>query len=178
MPRRSPEAGGVIGILVGLLALGFVALIAVFVFGIFVARNIHVERTQSTRGESVRVVTPVGTVQVRAHERLDPKSVGIPVYPGAFREDHDGHAASFEFDSDSTHTGFTVLGAEYSTSDSIDKVRDFYSKELPHWIVSKRRHGRFRMEYTEGGYKRFVVIDEKHGRTHIALASVGEPAAN
>jgi hypothetical protein len=178
MSRRSPESGGIVGFLVGLLALACVALVAVFLFGIFVARNVHVEHRQTASGETVRVETPVGSIQVKPHQRLDPKTVGIPIYPGAFREDNDGHAASFEFDSDSTHKEFTVLGAEYSTSDSVDKVRDFYSKELPHWIISKSRHGRFSMEYSESGYKRFVVIDEKHGRTHIALASVGEPASN
>jgi hypothetical protein len=178
MPRRSPEAGGIVGVLIGLLALAGFALVAVFLFGIFVARNIHVEHTQTAAGESVRVETPVGSMQVRPHRRLDPKTVGIPVYPGAIREDDDGHAASFEFDSGFSHKEFTILAAEYSTPDSVDRVRDFYSKELPHWIVSKSRHSRLRMEYTEGGYKRFIVIDEKHGRTHIALASVGEPAAN
>jgi hypothetical protein len=178
MPRRAPEAGGIVGLLIGLLALAGVALAAVFLFGVFVARSIHVERRETSAGESVRVETPVGTVQVRPRERLDPQRVGIPVYPGAIREDHDHNAASLEFDSDSTHKEFTVLGAEYSTSDSVERVREFYRKQLPHWMISKSRHGRLRMEYTENGYKRFIVIDEKHGRTHIGLASVGEPASN
>jgi len=117
-------------------------------------------------------------MKIQPHQRLDPKAVGIPVYPGAVREDRDSNGASFEFDFDSSHKEFTVMGAEYSTSDSIDRVRAFYHQELPHWIISKARHGRFKMEYTENGYKRFVVLTERHGRTHIGLASVGEPASN
>jgi hypothetical protein len=176
--RRPSQSGGIIGILMGLFALGAIGLACLFFFGLFIAQNIHVEHVRTRDGETVRVETPVGSMKVRAHERLDPKMAGVPVYPGAIREDHEHNAASFEFDADDMHKEFTVLSAEYSTNDSVERVRDFYRQELPHWIVSKSRRARFQMEHTEHGYKRFVSISDRHGRTHIALASVGEPAAN
>src|SRR5258707_123596 len=95
---------------------------------------------------------------------------------------HDGElfvsGIGVEFDSDSTHKEFTVMGAEYSTDDSIDKVKEFYHRELPHWMISKSRHGNLQMEFTEEGYKRIVSIHEQDGKTRIGLASVGEPASN
>jgi hypothetical protein len=124
------------------------------------------------------VDTPIGSMRVQQHKKLDPKLIGVPVYPGAMREDEDGHAASIDFSFDSGHKEFTMLAAEYSTDDSLEKVKEYYHRELPHWMISQKRDGPFRMEYTEDGYKRIVVISEKQGKTWIGLASVGEPAAN
>jgi len=176
--RRRSQSGGIIGIFMGLVAVAMVGFFCLVIFGLYVAHNVRVEHTRNGSDETVLLDTPVGSMKVRPHQRLDPKAVGIPIYPGAVREDRDTNAASFEFDFDSRHKEFSVLGAEYTTSDSIDRVRNFYHQELPHWMISKSRHGRFQMEYTEDGYKRFVVLSERHGRTRIGLASVGEPASN
>jgi hypothetical protein len=176
--RRPSQSGGIIGVLMGLVALAAIGFACLVLFGLYVAHNVRVEHTRNGSSETVLLDTPVGSMKVRPHQRLDPKSVGIPVYPGAVREDRETNAASFEFDFDSRHKEFTVMGAEYSTSDSLDRVRAFYHQELPHWIISKSRHNRLQMEYSENGYKRFVVLTERHGRTRIGLASMGEPASN
>lgn len=179
MNRNSPERGGVLaGIVLSFLILGALAVAGIFMAGMYLADNIHVQKTRGANGETVQVETPIGSMRVQEHKKLDPKLIGVPVYPGATREDSEGGAASFDFNFDSTHKGFTVLAAEYSTDASIDKVKDFYHRELPHWIISKARHGSVQMEYTEEGYKRIVALSEKYGRTHIGLASIGEPAAN
>ena len=176
--RRSSQSGGIIGILMGLVAFVAVGIACLVLFGLYVAHNVRVEHTRNGSNETVLLDTPVGSMKVRPHQRLDPKSVGIPVYPGAVREDRDTNGTSFEFDFDSRHKEFTVMGAAYSTSDSLDRVRAFYRQELPHWIISKSRRNRLQMEYSENGYKRFVVLSERHGRTRIGLASLGEPASN
>jgi len=179
MRRNHSQAGGVLaGVSVAFLILAALAVVGVFMAGMYFAENIHVEKIRGAHGETVKVDTPIGSMRVQAHEKLDPKLIGVPVYPGAIREDEHGGGASFEFDSDSTHKEFAVMAAEYSTNDSVDKVKEFYHRELPHWIISKARHGKIQMEYTEDGYKRIVAIHEQDGRTRIGLASVGEPASN
>jgi len=179
MKRNHAQTGGVLaGVLVAVLILAALAVVGVFMAGMYFAENIHVEKTRGAHGETVKVDTPIGSMRVKAHQRLDPKLIGVPVYPGAIREDEHGGGASFEFDSDSTHRAFAVMAAEYSTDDSVDKVKEFYHRELPHWIFSKSRHGHLQMEYTEDGYKRIIAIHEEDGRTRIGLASVGEPASN
>lgn len=179
MKRNHSQTGGVLaGVLVAVLILAALAVLGVFMAGIYFAENIHVEKSKGAHGETVKIDTPIGSMRVKAHEKLDPKLIGVPVYPGAIREDEHGGGASFEFDSDSTHKEFTVMGAEYSTDDSIDKVKEFYHRELPHWMISKSRHGNLQMEFTEDGYKRIVSIHEQDGKTRIGLASVGEPASN
>jgi hypothetical protein len=176
-PKQSERGGVLAGILAAFLILAALAVVGVFMAGMYLADNIHVEKTRSAKGETVRVETPIGSMRVQQYQRLDPKVIGVPVYPGAVRHDHNG-AASFDFSFDSGHKEFTFLAAEYSTNDSIDKVREFYHRELPHWIISQRLRGGVKMEYTEDGFKRIVAIHEQDGETRIGLASVGEPAAN
>jgi hypothetical protein len=178
MSHNNLQRGGVLaGVLLSILILGALAVVGVFMAGIYFADNIHVEKIRSEKGDTVRVETPVGSLRVQAHKRLDPKLIGVPVYPGAIRQD-DNHAASVDFSFDSTHKEFTLLAAEYSTDDSIDKVKEFYHHALPHWIISQKHDSNMHMEYTEDGYKRIIAITERDGRTHIGLASMGEPASN
>ncbi len=178
MNRNNSQRGGVVaGVLVAFLILGALAVVGVFMAGVYFADNIHVEKVKSETGDTVQVDTPVGSLRVQEHKKLDPKLIGVPVYPDAIRED-DSHAASIDFSFDSTHKEFTVLAAEYSTDDSIDKVKEFYHHALPHWMISQKHDSNVHMEYTEDGYKRVIAITERDGRTHIGLASVGEPAAN
>jgi len=178
MKANHSERGGILaGILVALLILAALAVVGVFMAGMYLADNIHVQKSRTSKGETVQVETPIGSVRVRQFQRLDPKVIGVPVYPGAERLDENG-AASIDFSFDSAHKEFTFLAAEYSTNDSIDKVREFYHRELPHWIISQKRHGGVQMEYTVDGFKRIVAIHEQDGETRIGLASVGEPASN
>ena len=178
MKANHSERGGILaGILVALLILAALAVVGVFMAGMYLADNIHVQKTRTSKGETVQVETPIGSMRVRQFQRLDPKVIGVPVYPGAERRDENG-AASIDFSFDSAHKEFTFLAAEYSTNDPIDKVREFYHRELPHWIISQKRHGGVQMEYTEDGFRRIVAIHEQDGETRIGLASVGEPASN
>jgi hypothetical protein len=179
MPRNNSQSGGVLaGVLGAVLILAALAVFGVFMAGLYLADNIHVEKSRGANGDTVKVETPIGSMRVQGHRKLDPKLIGVPVYPGATREDSDGSGASIDFSSDSGHKEFTVLVAEYSTDDPFDKVKDFYHRELPHWMISHSHRGGLKMEYTEDGYKRIVAITERDGRTRIALASVGEPASN
>lgn len=179
MNRCISQRGGVLaGVLAAFLILAALAVVGVFLTGIYVADNIRVEKTHSDKGETVKVETPIGSMRLQEHKHLDPKAIGVPVYPNAIREDDDNHAASIDFSFDSGHKEFTILAANYSTADTIDQVKQYYHHELPHWMITQRHMGGVHMEYTEDGYKRIIVISEKHGRTWIGLASVGEPASN
>ena len=179
MKQNNSQRGGVLaGVLVAFLILAALAVVGVFMAGMYFADNIHVQKTQGAKGDTVQVDTPIGSMRVEEHKKLDPKLIGVPVYPGATREEDYGGAVSFDFSSESHHKGFTVLAAHFSTGDSIDKVKEFYHHELPHWMITSRHNGHVKMEYTEDGYKRIIAIHEENGKTHIGLASVGEPAAN
>jgi len=178
MNRHRTQHGGVVsGVLIALLVLIGFAIAGVVLGGLYLAHNIRVEEIRSERGKSVEVSTPFGSVRVHESGRLDPAKAGIPVYPGAAAEEWDSKSVSLELDFGSEHKEVTIIGAHYSTKDPVDTVVEFYKKELPHWIVVKKRRRGVQMEYSEQGYKRFIVVTEKHGRTRIVLAQVGEPPA-
>ena len=179
MNRHQSQRGGALaGVLTAFLILAAMAVIGIFVAGMYVAENIHVEKSKTAKGETVTVDTPIGSMRVQERKKLDPKVIGVPVYPNAIRRDDDNHAASLDFSLGSNHKEFTVIAAEYTTDDSVEKVKEFYHHELPYWMITRKFDGNVHMEYTEDGYKRIIVISDKDGRTHIALASIGEPAAN
>jgi hypothetical protein len=176
MPRNRRRGGALAGIILTVLMLGVLGIAALVGTGLYIADHVSVTET-SARGETT-VETPFGTVRVRDHARLDPKHMGVPIYPGAVREDDSRKLASFHFDFGDVHKAFAFSAAEYRTSDSVDRVTDFYRGELPHWLFSQKEDGGMQLSFTKHGYKRFVAIYEDGGETRIALASVGEPASN
>jgi hypothetical protein len=176
MNCNARRGGAIVVILVVMLGLGVLAVLGVVAAGLFVARNVRVTE-RAEKGET-RVETPFGSVRVRQGGRLDPKHLGVPLYPGAERRDHEGKLASVELELGDTHREFAVMAGEYTTDDSVERVMEFYRRELAHWTVSRRDRGGFQIMLSERGHKRIVAVHEKNGRTHIALASVGEPASN
>jgi len=174
-----PQRGGVVGSL--LLILGILVLATVVTIvagGIYLARNVHVTASKTQQGKDVTVETPFGSLNVREDARLDPKRLGVPLYPGAVLAQDHHKLAKVELNFGNDGQGLAIVAGEYTTPDSIDKVREFYRAELPHWMVSEGRHGDVHFSFTEGGYKRMVVLKERGGLTCIALVSIGAPAAN
>jgi hypothetical protein len=167
------------GILFGLLlaALGTVCLL--MFIGMYIAHNVKVETTSRRGGSDVSIDTPVGHLDVRARDHLDPAALGVPVYPGSHRAKDSG-GATVEWIPNDGHDsgGVSVAGAELITSDSAGKVVDYYRSQLPNWMIVRERDGEIRLELEKGGYKRIVAIHEKGDGTHIGVARVGEPAAN
>jgi hypothetical protein len=176
MPRNYRRGGALAGIMLTVLMLGVLGIAALVTTGLYFADHVRVTE-RDARGETT-VETPFGTVRVRDHAKLDPKHMGVPIYPGAVREEDSRKLASFHFDFGDVHKTFAFAAAEYRTSDSVDRVTDFYRDQLPHWLISQKDDGRMQFSFTRHGYKRFVCIHEDDGETRIALASVGEPASN
>ena len=129
------------------------------------------------RGETT-LDTPFGTVHVRDNARLDPKHMGVPVYPGAVRDDNSRKLASFHFDFGDVHKAFRRFDGDLSHQRFRRSGHRLLSHRLPHWIISQRDNGGLQLSLTRHGYKRMVAIYEEDGETRIALASMGEPASN
>jgi hypothetical protein len=176
MPRNYRRGGALAGIMLTVLMLGVLGIAVLVTTGLYVADHVRVTESDA-RGETT-VETPFGTVRVRDRARLDPKHMGVPIYPGAVREEDSRKLASFHFDFGDVHKAFAFSAAEYHTSDSVDRVTDFYRGQLPHWLISQKEDGGMQLSFTKHGYKRFVAIYEDGGETRIALASLGEPASN
>jgi hypothetical protein len=179
MSHGHHRGGALAGILLTVLILAALALAALVATGLYVAKNVRVTE-KSARGETT-VETPFGSVRVRESPRLDPAALGVPVYPGAIREEDSNKLASFHFDFGGRHGEFAVAAAQYRTADSLDQVTGFYRDKLPHWMFSQTRHGAFhgmQLELKDGGYRKIIAIYRDDSQTHIGLASMGEPESN
>jgi hypothetical protein len=167
------------GILSGLLLTGFAITLLVVAAGIYLAHNVRVHSVDRHGGEDVSIDTPVGHINIQAHDRLDPAALGIPNYPGAKRT-KDGGGATFAWTSSDgkEDKALSVSGGDLYTPNPPEKVIEYYKAHLPNWMVITDRDGAVRMEYTRDGYKRILAIREKDEGTHIGVASVGEPASN
>jgi len=176
MPQNHRRGGALAGIMLAVLVLGVLGLVTIVSTGVYVADHLTVTE-KDARGETT-VETPFGSIRVRESDRLSPEAMGVPVYPGAVRDNDSRKLASFHFDFGHTHTAFAVAAAGYRTSDSVERVTAFYRERLPHWLISQKRNGGVELSFTRHGYRRFVAICDDDGETRIALASVGEPASN
>lgn len=168
------------GILAGLV-ITFAALVCVaLLIGFSVARNVRVNTIHGKDGDNVSIETPAGHFSIHAHDESGRALVDFPKYPGAWQKSHGGGGADFEWTSSNGRDdkAFAVAGSEMITSDPVDRVVDFYKAQLPNWIIADDKDGGFRMELSEGGYKRIVVIHSRHDGTHIGVATIGTPAAN
>ena len=168
------------GILSGLLIFFAILLLAVFSVGVYVANNVKVQTTHHNSGDTVAIDVPGGHLNIRAHENLDPATLGVPVYPGATRRHDSSGGASFQWSSsDGTNDkSLAVAAGEYFTSDSSDKVLRWYRGQLPNWVIVTDHDGIDHLELRQGGLKRIVAINRKSDGTHIGIASIGEPASN
>jgi hypothetical protein len=173
------ERGGALGrVLLGIALIGVVIAGLVALTGIYIARNVNVETTETGRGKSIRVSTPAGSVNIRAGERLDPAAIGVPAYPDARPVRESGKSAEIDLDLGSEHKDLGIQAGEFTTADPPERVASFYRERLPHWIFSKGRRGKIEIRYSESGYKRIIAIQRKNGETRISVVAIGERAVN
>jgi hypothetical protein len=136
--RANSRRGGVLsGILIGVAVLTAVALVTAAGFGLFVARHLTV---REVHGNTV-VETPFGSIRVREGTGGDLHFAGLPVYPGATRVGGKGKMASLEFDLGDGHEGFSVVAAEYTTSDPAERVAEFYRRTPGNWKYKRNSSG-------------------------------------
>lgn len=91
--------------------------------------RVHVDKGSNGEEKTVQVDTPFGGVHVNT-DQVSAADIGLPIYPGAQTVSKDGKHKSAD-----VHMGFgewelRVKAASYSSSDSEDKVTDFYRKAL------------------------------------------------
>jgi len=94
--------------------------------------RVHVDKNGEGQEKTVQVDTPFGGVHVNT-DQVSAADLGLPIYPGAQPVSSDGKHKSAD-----VHMGFgqwelRVKAASYSTTDSEEKVTDFYRKALGHY---------------------------------------------
>lgn len=177
----APSGGGrivaiVLAVVFGIMLLTVGGLVVVcYIFASKV--SVTASRDQFGRGKTIRVETPFGRLRVEKQEDVDPRLLGIPIYPGATVMKGETGGARVDLDLDFADKYVRVLAVKMETSDPFDKVVEFYRDEAADFVFSrKQERAEFRWEHDE--LKKLVVVTDRNGKTRISLAKIGEPEAN
>ncbi len=109
---------------------------------------------------------------------MNPAINGVPVYPGAYREDDGGANIEWSSKDGRSDKNLYIIGGEFRTKDSVSQVVEFYRRQLPSFMIVSRRSGYVRFKYKDGGIQRIISIEEHGDETRIGVASIGDRASN
>lgn len=155
-PPRNNAVWWILGIIGGGLV---VLLILATTFGLFIARNLHLNDT----GKNVQISTPVGQIQVNKGAAQE---TGLPLYPGA-TETRSGESANVEFiPVEGERLG--VAAAKYFTTDPLEKVAAWYTarlgSEFTREASGRRTH---RIHGVDVGDADVAFIDDKNDSVRL-----------
>lgn len=103
------------------------------------AAGCRVDEHKNGENQDVKIATPFGGMSVKTNDAGAIDGLGLPVYPGAtpVKTDEDGDHSNGSADVNMSFAGFSlkVKAARYRTTDSPEKVMDFYRKALGRYGV-------------------------------------------
>jgi hypothetical protein len=166
-PSTASTSSGVRTLLIvvgAIVALGILGTVVATLVGLHIAKRTRV--TQS--GDHVRVETPLGTVTSTKDPEEAARNLGVDIYPGARALKTD--AASVVVG------GMKTVSAEFETSDSPEKVFEFYKQKFPDANVTEGDQHHYTIVSTNRGSILSINIEAAGGETHFHIANViGKP---
>jgi hypothetical protein len=156
-PGPPPSSGSSSALKIVLVIVGVIVLIGVLgvatigIIGYRIAKSAKV----SQKGDNVKVETPFGNVETSSDPEQTAKELGVEIYPGA--EVQKTGTASVTFGS--LHT----VTANFESSDSVDKICDFYRSKFANATVQSS-------DQTHCS----IVSGEKGNSTTITVQSSGD----
>jgi hypothetical protein len=124
-PGPPPSKGGSSALKVILVIIGIIVLIGVLgmvTCGIVIHRAIKSAHV-SQKGDNVKVETPFGNMETSTDPDKTAGELGVEIYPGAQVQKTGTASVTFG----SLHT----VTANFESSDSVDKICDFYRQKFP-----------------------------------------------
>lgn len=177
-PPPPKKSGGALKVI--LIALGvIVILVVVGIIGIslFVKKtvldNISVKEGPGGKGE-ISINTPGGQLKLSSKNEISEEKLGVPIYPGAKADEG---AGSISFTGTDEKGSGTFGGAAFTTTDSVDKVVEFYKSKLGSKVTvldstSEGKHSVILNVATEKSWKTITIQDEGTGVTKITVTSL------
>ena len=160
----APTGGGsalkVVLIVVGVIVVvGLLALVALTVVGVHLARRTHV--TQN--GDQVKVETPFGTISANDPDQAV-KELGVDVYPGAQVQKNGTAIVAFG--------SMRTVNAMFESADPIEKVCSFYQSRLPSATVKTSDQNHCSIVSTDPRNAITINIQASGDMTRIQVARV------
>lgn len=160
------QSGGASGLKVAIIVLAVLAAlvvagtISVALIGMRIARATRIQ----TRGDDATVQTPFGEVKSTHDAAQVAHDLGVDVYPGA-RPLEGAGVVNFP--------GVHVGGANFETSDSLDKVAEFYRRRFPKATIDVAERDQQTFVVTAGSGMVTIDLRRAGDGTEIHLASLG-----
>src|SRR5438270_1587616 len=169
---QTPSTGGssalkiiliVIAIIIGLGILS----VGAFSFFIYrVAKNAHV----SQNGDHVKLDTPFGSVETSKDPAQAAKDLGIDVYPGAEVQKNGASSASFG--------NIRTVTASFQTSDSMEKVCEFYKSRFPRAMTTSSDQNRCSIVSHDQKNAVTINIETEGDTTKFQISSVTKKSSD
>lgn len=181
-PVTSPQqkSGGALKVL--LVIAGVIVVLIVLAIGGFmyvgwrasraIRDNISVKEGPGGKAE-VSIKTPGGQIKLDTKSEISEEKLGVPIYPGAKAEEGSG---SFSITGEGEKGG-TFGGASFTTTDSVDKVAEFYKSRLGNRVsafdsTSEGKHTVVLHVSAQNVWKTITIEDEGAGVTKISVLNM------
>jgi hypothetical protein len=171
-PRQGSNALPIVLLVLGLIIL----LSGVAIWGglHFLAHNVKVQVSQGINSKEVTIKTPFGGMEVNKNIDVTEASLGLPIYPDA-RPLKDDHSASVSLGLPGEKR-LRIVAGKFETSDSLEKVRDFYQNRLTAQDGPFTKEARIDSDHHDLDDKdtgNFMGVDED-GKTVFKLRQKGD----
>ncbi len=166
-PTGGSSALKIILIIVAIIVvLGILSVAGVSYFVYHVAKSARVHQ----QGDNVKVETPFGTVETSQDADKVAKDLGVDIYPGAKAHKNGTSSASFG----SIHT---VTGA-FTSSDSLDKVCEFYKSKFPNAMTTTSDQGHCAIVANDQSNMITINVETDGDTTKLQITNVSKKAAS
>jgi hypothetical protein len=162
-PPSSGSSGAlkIILIIIGIIVLiGILGMVTCGVIVHRIAKSAHV----SQKGDNVKVETPFGNMETSTDPAKTAEELGVEIYPGA--EPQKNGSASVTFGS--LHT----VTAVFESSDSVDKVCDFYRTKFPNATVSSSDHSQCSIFSGDKGNSMTITVISRGDGSRFTIAKL------
>jgi hypothetical protein len=165
-PAPPPSKGGssalkVILIIVGVIV--FTAILAMVTCGIVIHRAMKSARV-SQKGDNVKVETPFGNMETSTDPDKTAQELGVEIYPGA--QVQKAGTASVTFGS--LHT----VTANFESSDSVEKICDFYRQKFPNAQVASSDENRCSIISGDKGNSTTITVEPKGDGSKLTIVTL------
>jgi len=143
-----------------ILIIGGVAIAALTVIGLRIARQTHVRN----RDGNTRVESPFGTVETTDNPTDLARQLGVDIYPNV--RVRKGNAANINV------AGVHTVAAEFESDDPPGKVADFYKGKFPNATVNVSEEDHYSIVSTQKNNLLTINIEPHGGGTWIKVANI------
>jgi len=171
-PGPPPSSGSSSALKIVLMIVGvivFIGILGMVTCGIIVHRAIKSAKV-SQKGDNVKIETPFGNMETSSDPQKTAEELGIEIYPGA--QVQKAGTASVTFGSIHTVT------ANFESSDSVDKVCDFYRSKFPGAAVQSSDQTHCSIVASSLGTSTTINADSSGGGSRFQIVAVTKKSSN